>query len=91
LKSFLPRASYSLFLRLDDTDRCSVDEAESGFETRSFPNSLVAYPGDFTFYVARPGRSVHSRAKASSVGRQTAPDLGQPPRLLPLGHGAHDE
>ena len=33
-------------------------------ETRSFPNSLVAYPGDFTFYVARPDRSVHSRAES---------------------------
>ena len=31
-------------------------------------HSLVAYPGDFAFYVARPGRSVHSRVKASSVG-----------------------
>lgn len=31
------------------------------FETRSFPNSLVAYPGDFTFYVVRPRHSVVSR------------------------------
>ena len=79
-------------------------------------HSLVAYPGDFAFYVARPGRSVHSRVKASSVGvtdrrrrrsrgpflqcvrgatpfeaGQTARDLGQPPRSLPLGHGAHDQ
>jgi hypothetical protein len=30
------------------------------FETRSFPNSLVAYPSDFTFYVAHPDRSIHS-------------------------------
>jgi len=33
-----------------------------GFETRSVPTSLVAYPGDFTFYVVRPRDSVHSRA-----------------------------
>jgi hypothetical protein len=29
-------------------------------------HSLVAYPGDFTFHVARPGRSVHSRAESSA-------------------------
>jgi hypothetical protein len=32
------------------------------FETRSFPDSLVAYPSDFTFYVLRPCHFVHSRA-----------------------------
>ena len=33
------------------------------FETRSFPNSLFAYPGDFTFYVAHPDRSIRNGAK----------------------------
>jgi hypothetical protein len=28
-------------------------------ETRSFPNSLVATPRDFTFYVADPITSIH--------------------------------
>ena len=42
---------------------------KAGLETRSFPNSLVAYPGDFTSYVARPGRSVHSRAESFVCSR----------------------
>jgi hypothetical protein len=29
------------------------------FETRSFPNSLAAYPRDFAFYVADPISSIH--------------------------------
>ena len=36
------------------------------FETRSFPNSLFAYPGDFTFYVAHPDRSIRNGAKGIS-------------------------
>ena len=49
------RASYSLFLRLDDANRCSVDEG--GKRIRKlvrFANSLVAYPGDFTFIAREP-------------------------------------
>jgi hypothetical protein len=35
LKSFLPRASYSFFLRLDYSNRFAVDEGGNGFSDNS--------------------------------------------------------
>jgi hypothetical protein len=41
-----------------------VESADVEFETRSLPNLLVAYPRDFTFYVADPLSSIRARSFA---------------------------
>jgi Mor family transcriptional regulator len=38
-----------------------------GFETQSLPNSLAAYPGGFTFYVADPASSIETRSSPDSL------------------------
>ena len=49
---------------------CSVFATDyTDFETRSFPNSLAAYPCDFAFYVADPISSIHRLVKTITILR----------------------
>ena len=39
------------------------------FETRSFPNSLAAYPRDFAFCLADPISSIHKSVKTITISK----------------------
>ena len=60
-------ATWSRRLRRDELPCSSLNH---GFETRSFPISLVACPRDFAFYVVDPVISIHRRHYSKTGGRR---------------------
>jgi hypothetical protein len=45
------------------------EDQKLGFETRSLPTLTRSYPRHFTFYVARPTRSIHQNRVAGLRSR----------------------
>src|SRR6266566_3770740 len=81
----LPSGSATVFIHFNRIWKPGTQEKflSNGFETRSFPNSLVAYPRDFAFYVADPSPPFAHCALTNSADTAAVTEYG--PRICVNG------